>query len=261
MLLNLIASMFISTKGSIDMMIENFGKLTTFVLLIAPFAIFYAGLWFWISVVHKQPVRESLTTRRSFDFKRFFTAFGLWAVFSIGVSLFELLREPDNYVFQFDATQFILLVVISLIFIPIQTSFEEHFFRGYFMQGIYAFSKSKWAALIISSVFFGMVHLGNPEIESMGVGLLSFYIGTGVFLGILTLKDQGLELAMGFHAANNIIGATLFTSKDSAFQTPALFNYVGKGNLILNLLVVSACYVILYFILSKIYKFNRKVES
>jgi hypothetical protein len=32
-----------------------------------------------------------------------------------------------------------------------------------------------------------------------------YYIGTGLFLGILTLMDE-MELALGFHAANNLVG-------------------------------------------------------
>jgi hypothetical protein len=32
-----------------------------------------------------------------------------------------------------------------------------------------------------------------------------YYIGTGLFLGI-TLMDEGMELALGFHAANNLVG-------------------------------------------------------
>jgi hypothetical protein len=38
-----------------------------------------------------------------------------------------------------------------------------------------------------------------------------YYIGTGLF-GILTLMDEGMELALGFHAANNLVGALLVTS-------------------------------------------------
>jgi hypothetical protein len=36
-----------------------------------------------------------------------------------------------------------------------------------------------------------------------------YYIGTGLFLGILTLMDEGMELALGFHA-NNLVGLSNF---------------------------------------------------
>ena len=46
-----------------------------------------------------------------------------------------------------------------------------------------------------------------------------YYIGTGLFLGIMTLMDEGLELALGFHAANNLFTALLVTADWTAFQT------------------------------------------
>jgi hypothetical protein len=45
---------------------------------------------------------------------------------------------------------------------------------------------------------------GNPEVSKLGILCLCYYIGTG-FLRILTLMDEGMELALGFHAANNLV--------------------------------------------------------
>jgi len=49
-----------------------------------------------------------------------------------------------------------------------------------------------------------------------------YYIGTGLLLGIMTLMDEGMELALGFHAANNLISALLITSDWTAFQTDSI---------------------------------------
>ena len=43
----------------------------------------------------------------------------------------------------------------------------------------------------------------NPEVEKLGYLILVYYIGSGLFLGIITLMDEGIELALGFHFANN----------------------------------------------------------
>ena len=40
--------------------------------------------------------------------------------------------------------------------------------------------------------------------------------------------DDGMELALGFHAANNLIGALLVTSDWSAFQTYSIFKDVSE---------------------------------
>ena len=68
------------------------------------------------------------------------------------------------------------------------------------------------------------MHGANPEVSKFGWGIMmSYYIGTGLFLGIITLMDDSLELALGVHAATNIFAATMVTFEGAALQTPALF--------------------------------------
>jgi hypothetical protein len=50
-----------------------------------------------------------------------------------------------------------------------------------------------------------------------------FYIGTGLFYGIVTLMDEGTELALGLHAINNIVAAFFVTTDWTVFQTEALY--------------------------------------
>jgi hypothetical protein len=40
--------------------------------------------------------------------------------------------------------------------------------------------------------------------------------------------DEGMELALGFHAANNLVGALLVTSDWSAFQTHSIFKDISE---------------------------------
>jgi membrane protease YdiL (CAAX protease family) len=72
------------------------------------------------------------------------------------------------------------------------------------MQGL-EFSETQMVPALMTSIIFGSVHFGNPEVSKLGI-LCCVYIGTGLFLGILTLMDEGMELALGFHAANNLVG-------------------------------------------------------
>ena len=115
-----------------------------------------------------------------------------------------------------------MLALIGILLIPLQTSFEEYFFRGYLMQGLGIVTKNRWFPLIFTSVVFGMLHIANPEVSKLGYGILWYYVGTGFFLGIITLMDEGLELALGFHAANNLITALLVTANCTVFQTNSI---------------------------------------
>ncbi len=130
--------------------------------------------------------------------------------------------SPEDYVVNFQLKPFLILSVIAIIFVPLQTSFEEYLFRGYLMQGIGVILKNKWMPLLLTSVVFGMLHIANPEVDKLGSIILVYYIATGLFLGILTLMDEGMELSLGFHAANNLFTALLVTADWTAFQTHSI---------------------------------------
>ena len=181
-----------------------------------------AALLFTIKFLHQQTLLQLTTSRKKMDWSRFFFGFGLIASLTIGMTLLDYNSNPENYEVQFEMVPFLIMFVIVIIFIPLQTSFEEYFFRGYLMQGIGVAARNKWLPLIITSVIFGGLHMFNPEVEKLGNIVMVYYIGTGFFLGIITLMDEGLELALGFHAATNLVISLLVTSDWTVFQTNSI---------------------------------------
>ena len=91
------------------------------------------------------------------------------------------------------------------------------------MQGLGVLAKNRWFPLLVTSVVFGLLHGANPEVDKLGNQIMIFYIGTGLLFGITTLMDEGTEIALGMHAANNIIAALFVTTDWMAFQTAALY--------------------------------------
>jgi membrane protease YdiL (CAAX protease family) len=180
------------------------------------------AVFFTVRVLHRQSLVSLTTSRKKIDWGRFWFAFILWGVFTVFFIGIEYFTNPENYSFNFELVPFVILVIIALIFVPLQTSFEEYLFRGYWMQGLAVLTKNRWLPLVITSVVFGAMHLANPEIDKLGYILLVHYIGTGFLLGIMTLMDEGLELALGFHAANNLVASILVTADWTAFQTNSL---------------------------------------
>jgi len=119
--------------------------------------------------------------------------------------------------------------------------------------------RKKWVPLLITSVIFGGMHVFNPEVGKLGYGVMVYYIGTGLFLGILTLMDEGMELALGFHAANNLFGALLVTADWTVLRTHSVFKDIsepgeGFGDIIIPVFVV---FPILLFIFAKVYKWTN----
>jgi hypothetical protein len=89
-----------------------------------------------------------------------------------------------------------------------------------------------------------------------------YYIGTGFFLGIMTLMDEGLELALGFHAANNLVGALLVTADWTAFQTHSIFKDVSEPSASYDVLFpVLVIFPILLFIFGRKYKWTDWKEK
>ncbi|MDG1014028.1 MAG: CPBP family intramembrane metalloprotease [Flavobacteriaceae bacterium] len=227
-------------------------------LMLLSFAVGLLGLFVVVKFLHKQSITSLTTSRSKIDWKRFWFAFLFWGFISIVMIMIDYLSSPENYVFNFQLKPFLILVAIAAVLVPLQTSFEEYLFRGYLMQGIGVICKNKWVPLIVTSVLFGMLHIANPEIDKLGYILLVHYVGTGFFLGVITLMDEGLELALGFHAANNLFTALLVTADWTAFQTNSIFRDisdpdVGAFEIFSSVLII---YPVLIFIFSKVYKWT-----
>jgi membrane protease YdiL (CAAX protease family) len=109
----------------------------------------------------------------------------------------------------------------------------------------------------VSGFLFGILHLANPEVQLLGKVVLIYYILTGVFVGILTAMDNGLELGIGFHAANNIFGCLILTNNWQVFQTDAIWkDMTGPSigwDIWVTLFIVYPLLLVLY---SKIYKWK-----
>jgi len=197
---------------------------TGLVLILLSFVVGLLALWMCIAVIHKRPLKSLITPFQNIRWSRVGFGFGVWFVLIAVLEILSYFISPETYQFQLEWKTWLPLVAIALLIMPMQTSFEELLFRGYLMQGFGLASNSRLFALVLTSVLFGAMHLANPEIQEFGLWLMMpYYIGMGLFLGILTLMDDSLELALGIHASNNIFGAAFVTFTGSALQTDAVF--------------------------------------
>lgn len=232
-------------------------NLTLFLLLLS-FVFAFAAIVFVVKFFHKQTMLSVTTSRNKVDWGRIGFSFGIWSSISIVSTLVYYFLNPELYVVDFKPLPFAVLVLIAVVLIPFQTSSEEYIFRGYLMQGFGNLAKNKWFPLVMTSLIFGAMHYLNPEVDKIGNLIFVYYIGTGLFLGIITLMDDGMELALGFHAANNLIGALLVTSDWSAFQTYSIFKDMSEPRAGLDIILpVVLIYPLLLLIFSKKYKWSN----
>ena len=245
-----------------SLMMKSLDSNLTLFMLTLSFAFGLMALFFVIKYIHKQTILSVTTARTKIDYKRIAFSFVLWAIITIVTTLLTFFLTPELFVINFKLVPFLILFLVATIMIPIQTSCEEYIFRGYLMQGFAGISKNKWFPLLMTSLIFGGMHALNPEVDKLGYSVMIYYIGTGLFLGILTLMDNGIELSLGFHAANNLIGALLITADWTVFQTNSILIDKSEPEIFSGILLpVFIIYPILLFIFSKKYGWNNWINK
>ncbi len=182
------------------------------------------GLWIGICNVHKRSLRTLITPRDRIRWGRIFQGFGLQMGLGIVFAAIDAMLFPDNYTYTLDPERFYKFVLLVLLLTPFQTTTEELLTRSYFLQMLGHFTRHPIVLVILNALPFALFHLMNPEIAAYGVlPMLISYFVVGAFLALVTLKDNGAELAIGIHAANNMFAAVLVNYKDSALSTNAIF--------------------------------------
>lgn len=230
----------------------------SFFLLLLTYAAGLGGILLVIKYLHEQPIIEATTSRKKMDWGRFFFGFSIIGVFLIVATAIDYNLRPEDFVWNFKPVPFIILAVIAIVLVPLQTSFEEYLFRGYLMQGLGLLARNRWFPLLMTSVIFGSLHLANPEVKQLGYIIMIYYIGTGLLLGIMTLMDEGMELALGFHAGNNLIGALLVTADWTAFQTHSILKDISEPTGGLDIVLpVIIIYPIFLFLMAKKYNWTN----
>ncbi|WP_396164754.1 lysostaphin resistance A-like protein [Flavobacterium sp.] len=265
--LALMVTIFISSEGVdtnevMKKTIEKYGINGTFVMLVAPLSFLLFIVLFYNKFIQNNSLRILTTSRPKIDWSRVFFSFGVWGGITILTTIIGYYSAPEDFVVQFNLEKFAVFVVLAVLLIPFQASFEEYLFRGHMLQGLGLATKTRWVPLLVTSFLFGIMHIGNPEVDKLGMIIMFYYIGTGLFLGILTLMDEGLELALGFHAANNLIGALLVTSDWSAFQTHSILKDVSVPSANFQIFIpILVIFPFLLYIFSKKYKWNNWKEK
>jgi len=187
------------------------------------FVFAFMGLFTVITRFHKKTLTSVITAYESIRWKRFFFAFAVWSIMVGGSIIASYFYDPSSFKVQFNLSRFLPLLLVTIVLLPIQTSTEEILFRGYLMQGLSQVFRNGIIPLLITSFLFGLAHTQNPEAKAFGLGImLPYYSLFAFFLGAITLIDEGLELAMGIHCANNLVSSLLVTSTNSVLQTDAI---------------------------------------
>jgi uncharacterized protein len=238
---------------------EILGNQLFFILQLMPFVVGLLALMIAVPWIMKRKIVTIFTSRDSLDLKRVGFSFLCWLSFLLLIFLISYLLQPQSIRWNMNPSTIVGLILISIFIVPLQTTFEEVIFRGLLFQGIGLITRNGILTISITGLLFGLIHAGNPEIAVLGKAILLYYVASGIFLGLITYMDAGLELSLGFHAANNIFGALFLTNNWQAFQTDALFIDTAPPSVGLDVLFIPLLgYPLLLLIFTKKYAWNWK---
>ena len=174
----------------------------------------------WSRVI-RRPVRELINISGALSRRQLIVGFIGWLILaSIGTGV-DALLHPSDYRFTFEASTFIPFLLVAMVLLPVQTSAEEFFFRGWILR--WAQHLSAPVAAVISGVVFALPHMGNPEAVGQTAIALSAWFLLGATWAYVSARDGGIELALGAHLANNAFSLLLVGYDDAALPTAAIW--------------------------------------
>lgn len=216
---------------------------------------FMAGIFLAVRFIHRRRFRTLITPARTLDWKRFFQGFSIWFLLAALVAVVEALLHPGRYAWTLDLRAYIPFVFLALIFIPIQTSAEELFFRAYLLQSFGLRIRNVWVLSAISGFVFMLPHFMNPEAKLNFWLMGLYYFSIGAAMAYLTLRDGRLELALSMHAANNLFIALFANTVVTVMPTPSMFTVL---DLDVGYSTATSLVAILAFVLMFIGPLRRK---
>ena len=249
-------------QKSHDLFLKNifFGTSELLYNLVAVFLLF-----FWVVFMEKRPFLSiGFTKKRALEKYVKGIALGFLLV-SISPIVIVLTGYGTLELQNIDNTLIWTMIIYFLVYI-IQGAGEEIIFRGWLLPVI-ALRTNKWFAVLISSLFFGSLHLFNPGMTIYSLlGIILF----GIFAGIYVLKEGNLWIVCGIHSIWNWALLCVYdfgllegkTREASLFQMnltgPEAITggiYGGEASIITHITVVFAALLIL----RKIHK-NRNIK-
>lgn len=245
-------------RNPADLTVLGVGPVTALVLMLVPFLVVFIAYALLIKPLNERSFLQTISGAGSFRWNRCVAGALFWAAISALYLAAYIGLEPENFRINNTGSSLITLIVVTIVLIPFQAGSEEILLRGYLMQGFYRLLPRKWFTLIMTSALFGLLHSLNPEVKDFGfLVMMPHYILIGLVFGIATILDDGAEIAIGAHTANNIFLSVMLTHKSSALQTPAIYEQINVYPWIefTGLLVMS---ILFLAVLGRKYRWNPR---
>ena len=168
----------------------------------------------------RRPLLQVVTEGERIRWRRIGQGFGVWFGLSAVSAGIDYALNAETYRWSFSTSAFVPFLIATLLLLPIQTSAEELFFRGWIIQWARALPTP--AVVAISGMVFALPHLGNPEASGHQLAALAAWFVLGAGWAYVSVRDRSIELALGAHFANNLFALLIVGYDDAALPTSAV---------------------------------------
>lgn len=154
----------------------------------------FAAIWFMMAVVNREPLMDiglSVENRG----KEMLAGLGGALLFIGGIFLILWVLGAITVTGSVGFKAEVFMVSLMLFIAAFN---EEIVFRGYLLKNMMDETDNRWIALAGSSVFFALVHSGNPSVWSTWVPMTELF-AAGFILGISYTFTKNLWLPTFFH--------------------------------------------------------------
>lgn len=197
----------------------------------------------------KQSWRKVFVVYGRWSWGRTFYGAALWGGLILLIIVPSLLLGWRDFEYVFNWSTFWPFLLVAVFFLPVQTTAEEMFFRGWLTQWLASRLSNRWVVSTISAVLFVLLHLTNPEVGVDFIGSVLAWFMIGFVFTWVSLRDGSIELAVGAHFVNNFVSAVVFPYEGSAIPVEGVFLLSSDGFSVSTFALLAAA--VLFVVLSK----------
>lgn len=180
----------------------------------------------------KFPFRKMISEGGKVRYRMIALGFASMFVLGAGSTFIWMALSPGDFTYTLKSG-WPLDFLLAFILVALAAFLEEILCRSYVAYFVKDEMETRgrqklWYCLA-SAVVFTIFHFQNPEVQGpQAIYAMVFYFIMGFALMAVTLRTRGIEAAFGIHLANNLVNAWLFTYRDAALITNAVYTHANN---------------------------------
>ena len=232
---------------------REMGQRMSIFLNIISYAAFIMVTIVVVSRFLKFPFLKMLSGGMTFRARPFGIGFAAMAVAGAGSTFIRMAVSPEDFTYTL-RSGWPVDFLLAFVLVALAAFLEEILCRAYVAyfvsDDMETRGKQKLYYCLASAVVFTVFHFQNPEVQGpQAIYAMVFYFIMGFALMAVTLRTGGIEAAVGIHLANNLVNAWLFTYKDAALITNAVWthsNNIGPAMVVQTVIcIVLSCVAVI----------------